>query len=212
MSWVENKRFISFEGIDFSGKSTQIDLLKKYLESRHQKVYFIREPGGTRISEKIRKILLDHRNATMEPRTEILLYSAARAQLVSETIIPLLKQGYFVIADRYVDSTTAYQGYGREMDLTMVDHINQAATLGLLPGITFYLELHPEIARQRMQASGRSADRLEKAGIDFFVRVFKGYKIIAETNTQRFCIINAEQSIDVIHHIIRQEVTKRLDL
>jgi dTMP kinase len=212
MQLVENKRFISFEGIDFSGKSTQIDLLKKYLESRHQQVYFIREPGGTRISEKIREILLDHRNETMEARTEILLYSAARAQLVSETIIPLLQQGHFVIADRFVDSTTAYQGYGREMDLAIVDNINQAATLGLLPGITFYLELPPELALQRMQESGRSADRLEKAGIDFFVRVFNGYKIIAETNPQRFCIIKAEQSVEVIHHIIKQEVSKRLGL
>jgi len=212
MQLVENKRFISFEGIDFSGKSTQIDLLKNYLESRHQRVYFIREPGGTRISEKIREILLDHRNETMEARTEILLYSAARAQLVSETIIPLLKQGHFVIADRFVDSTTAYQGYGREMDLAMVDNINQAATLNLLPGITFYLELRPQLARQRLQESGRSADRLEKAGIDFFIRVFNGYKIIAETNPQRFCIINAEQSVEIIHNIIKQEVSKRLGL
>jgi dTMP kinase len=210
MKNIDTSRFISFEGIDYSGKSTQIELLKTYLENKDFKVFFMREPGGTEISEAIRKILLDNKNHNLNSWTEIFLYSAARVQLVYEKIIPLLEDGHFVIADRFVDSTTAYQGYGRNIDLEIVRKINYAATFGLLPGITFYLELTPEESMNRSKLSGRTADRLETAGIEFFRRVFNGYKQIAETNRDRFCIINAAKPINVIHQMIIKEINTRM--
>ena len=144
-----NKNFISFEGIDFSGKSTQIDLLKTFLENNGEKVYILREPGGTEISEGIRSILLNKKNIKMNGRAEMLLFSAARVQLTIEKIIPLLKEGNYVIADRFVDSTTAYQGYGRELELEVVENVSQFATLGILPKITFYLKIDPKDAFKR---------------------------------------------------------------
>ncbi len=205
---METKRFISFEGLDYSGKSTQIKLLTEYLENKGQRVYAMREPGGTTISEKIREILLDKNNMKMTDRCEIFLYSAARVQLVQERIIPLLKEGYFIIADRYVDSTTAYQGYGRGLDLKMVHAINQAATFGLLPTTTFYLRLLPEQVYLRSPKSGRTLDRLEAAGLEFYRRVFQGYEKIAEHNPRRFVIIDANQSIEQIHRTIVEVVKK----
>ena len=212
MNLIDISHFISFEGIDFSGKSTQISLLKNFLEENQYTVYFLREPGDTEISEKIRQILLDKKNHRMNEWAEIFLYSAARVQLVSERIIPLLEEGQIVIADRYVDSTTAYQGYGRQLDLEIVNTINRAATFGLLPGITFYLELTPEESFKRMDQSERSADRLETAGIEFFTRVFNGYKQMAQSNPQRFCVIDAKQSIESIHKQIVKEVSKKIGL
>ena len=196
---INRKHFISFEGIDYSGKTTQINLLQAYLQKEGYQVYVLREPGGTVISEKIRSILLDRKHNDMNERAEIFLYSAARVQLVSEKIIPLLKEGYFIIADRYVDSTTAYQGYGRGLDLDMVKQINRAATFGLLPSITFYLEITPQQAQQRRLNKGESADRLEGAGIDFYQRVFNGYRRLAEEEKERFHIIDAMQSVNAIH-------------
>jgi dTMP kinase len=205
---MNNKRFISFEGLDYSGKSTQIKLLTDYLEGQGQRVYAMREPGGTAISEKIREILLDKNNMNMTDRCEIFLYSAARVQLVQERIIPLLDKGYFVIADRYVDSTTAYQGYGRQLDLNMVQSINQAATFGLLPGKTFYLRLLPEQVYLRSPQSGRDLDRLEAAGLEFYRRVFQGYEKIVENNPQRFVVIDANLSIEQIHQRIVEVIKK----
>ena len=207
---MDNKRFISFEGLDYSGKSTQIKLLKDYLEKQGHRVYAMREPGGTAISEKIRAILLDKENANMSERCEIFLYSAARVQLVQERIIPLLKEGYFVIADRFVDSTTAYQGYGRQLDLNMVQAINQAATFGLLPHKTFYLRLLPEQVYLRSPHSGRALDRLEAAGLEFYRRVFQGYEKIVENNPQRFVVIDANLSIEQIHRTIVEVVKKTI--
>ncbi|MCD6375401.1 MAG: dTMP kinase [Caldisericaceae bacterium] len=206
---MDNKRFISFEGLDYSGKSTQIRLLEKYLQERGHRVFPIREPGGTVISERIRDILLDKKHMNMTERCEIFLYSAARVQLVQEKIIPLLKEGYFILADRYVDSTTAYQGYGRGLDLQMVEQINQAATFGLLPGTTFYLRLQPEEIADRIPQSGRELDRLEAAGQDFYQRVFQGYEILAEKNKKRFYVIDANLSVEQIHQIIVKILIKR---
>ncbi|MGD9899174.1 MAG: dTMP kinase, partial [Calditrichaceae bacterium] len=165
---LDTTRFISFEGIDFSGKTTQIELLHNYLNTKGFQVYILREPGGTVISEKIRDLLLDIKHDNMDSRAEMFLYSAARVQLLTEKIIPLLKKGYFVLADRYVDSTTAYQGYGREIDPGIIKNINRAATFDILPGITFYLEIDPAMASKRRINSGRSEDRLESAGIEFY--------------------------------------------
>lgn len=207
---MNNKRFISFEGLDYSGKSTQITLLRDFLEKNGYQVYTMREPGGTSISEKIREILLDKKNSNMTERCEIFLYSAARVQLVQERILPLLNEGYFVVADRFVDSTTAYQGYGRQLDLQMVQSINQAATFGLLPSVTFYLRLLPEQMSERVPNSGRSPDRLETAGMEFYRRVFQGYEKLAENNPQRFVVIDATQSIEHIHQQIVEIVKKKI--
>ncbi len=204
MTSTSNKRFISFEGIDYSGKSTQINLLQAYLEEKGAQVYVLREPGGTSISEKIRAILLDKKNNEMDNMAEIFLYSAARVQLTNEKIKPLLNKGYFVLADRFVDSTTAYQGYGRGIDLNIVRSINAAATTGLMPGITIYLEVDPKLAVKRRVKSGRAEDRLEKAGIDFYYRVFEGYKEIAQNEPDRVKVIDAMQNIEKIHNQIKK--------
>jgi len=202
MEQINNNRFISFEGIDYSGKTTQINLLKTHLESKGHEVYVLREPGGTAISERIRDLLLDKQHFEMSDRAEILLYSAARVQLVTEKIIPLLKKNNYVIADRYVDSTTAYQGYGRGIDPEIVEMINRAATFDLLPAVTFYLKITPEAAHMRHEGSQRQKDRLEEAGIEFFRRVFNGYDEIAEKEPQRFITIDALLAVDDIHHQI----------
>ncbi len=207
---MNTQRFISFEGLDYSGKSTQISLLRTFLEGKGFKVYTLREPGGTQISEKIRDILLDKAHMNMSDRCEIFLYSAARVQLVEEKIIPLLKEGYFILADRYVDSTTAYQGYGRGVDLKIVQNINQAATHGILPQTTFYLRLLPEQISQRTVNSGREPDRLETAGQAFYQRVFQGYEKLAENNEKRFVVIDATLSVEQIHRRIVEVVKKRI--
>lgn len=202
MEQVSNKRFFSFEGIDFSGKSTQIELLSTFLEERGDRVYVLREPGGTDISEKIRTLLLDKKNGNMSDFCEIFLYSAARTQLVSEKIIPLLKQGVYVIADRYVDSTTAYQGWGRGIDAKIVEQINAAAVRGLMPRLTFLLEIDPEASYRRRRDSGRMMDRLEESGKDFFKRVAAGYSAISSQNPQRFRTLDASAS--------REEIQRRI--
>ncbi len=202
MEQVSNKKFFSFEGIDFSGKSTQIGLLRTFLEKRGERVYVLREPGGTEISEKIRTLLLDKKNGNMSDFCEIFLYSAARTQLVSEKIIPLLKQGVYVIADRYVDSTTAYQGWGRRIDAEIVEQINAAAVQGIMPRLTFLLEIDPEVSYQRRGESGRSTDRLEEAGKNFFKRVADGYSAISKQNPQRFRVLDARASVEEIHRRI----------
>lgn len=209
MDKINNRRFISFEGIDYSGKSTQINLLKDFLKKKGFEIYVLREPGGTSISEKIRALLLDKKNRNMNERSEIFLYSAARAQLVQEKIIPLLKAGYYVIADRYVDSTTAYQGYGRGIDPRLVRLINDAATFGLMPSLTFLLDIKPQAAAQRRQKSRNSADRLEAAGIDFFERVYRGYHQIAAMEKERYVVLDASGAVWETQKKIMQIIVKQ---
>lgn len=199
-----NKRFISFEGIDFSGKSTQVKLVQDYLKKHGHRVYVLREPGGTKISEKIRALLLDKTHNHMSDICEIFLYSAARTQLVTEKIIPLLKQGSFVIADRYVDSTTAYQGYGRNIDAEMVHQINQAAIRGLMPSLTFFIDIPAPVSYQRRSASGRETDRLEEAGKSFFERVYQGYHKLASQNKDRIQVLDGQLDKKEIHQLIIQ--------
>jgi len=209
MDKVNNKRFISFEGIDFSGKTTQIDLLKNFLKEQNYKVYVLREPGGTSISEMIRKVLLDINNSQMSSRCEMLLYSAARTQLVYEKIIPLLKEGYYVIADRYVDSTTVYQGYGRGLDPEIVSVINETATFGLMPAKTFLLDIKPETAEERRLSNKIDADRLESSGKEFFERVYEGYHKTAVKYTERFKVIDAETTVEEIHRQIKKVIVSK---
>lgn len=212
MNTPDNKKFISFEGIDFSGKTTQIDLLKTWLEEKNEKVVIFREPGGTAISEQIRNILLDKSHPEMTDICEIFLYSAARNQLIKEKIIPELGAGNFVIADRYVDSTTAYQGFGREIPKELINHINMAATGGLMPGMTFILDLAPEQIVSRKKSRKRDDDRLETAGLDFFKRVYKGYHKIAELEPERVKLIDAARPVETIFNDIREFIGVKLNL
>jgi dTMP kinase len=191
---------ITFEGIDGCGKTTQINNLKNYLQERDLNVTIFREPGGTSLSEKIRDLLLFETDE-MDFRTELLLFSAARSQLVVEKVIPLLKKGELVILDRYYDSTVAYQGYGR--NFTHIDHIhflNNLATHQTVPDITFYLRITPEIASQRTQHSQK--DRMEKAGKDFFERVKDGYDTLAKNN-ERFVTIDSARDPQAVFQDIK---------
>ncbi|MEJ2633952.1 MAG: dTMP kinase [Calditrichia bacterium] len=203
-----HKNFISFEGIDFSGKSTQIQLLLEKLNQYGIAPILLREPGGTVISEKIRDILLSPVHREMTEKTEILLYSAARAQLVHQEMIPLLKQGKYIIADRFYDSTTAYQGYGRGLDLEVVRTLNRFATSGLTPYRTFYIDILPEEAAKRKSSRGGEQDRLESGGLDFFERIREGFLNLCNKEPQRFIRIDGNRNRMEIAEIIWQEIMK----
>ena len=208
---VDNSKFISFEGIDFSGKTTQIELLTTQLEQMGEHVLIMREPGGTKISEQIRDILLDKSNGEMTDLCEVFLYSAARNQLINEKIIQELEAGNFVIADRYVDSTTAYQGFGRRIPMDLIRDINRAATGELLPGLTFFLDIDPEQIFERRNQRDMEIDRLESAGKDFYERVHKGYHKIAELDPIRVKLIDATKSIDQIKTNIWEFVAQKMN-
>ncbi len=198
--------FITFEGIDFCGKSTQVELLKKYLLEKNKEVEIIREPGGTDISEIIRPILLDKKHNKMFMETEIFLFSAARAQLVREKIRPYLDQNYFVISDRFHDSTTAYQGYGRGISLELVKHINSLAIGDTIPDITFFIDIPVEEAEKRKKLKNSvHLDRIETSNSDFFNRVRNGYISISEKE-KRFIRINGSKTIKEIHLEIVKEI------
>lgn len=198
--------FITFEGIDFCGKTTQVKLLKNFLESQNKIVKIIREPGGTEISEKIREILLNKDYLNMCYQSEVFLFSASRAQLVREKIIPFLLNDYYVISDRFHDSTIAYQGYGRGIPLEIIEHINQLAIGDTIPDITFFLDIPIEIADERKrQNSLLELDRMEISQSEFFQKVRDGYFNIAEKE-KRFRVIDGTLSIDLIHKKIIEEI------
>lgn len=198
---------ISFEGIDGCGKSTQIELLKEYLSNQNLVFSIFREPGGTVISEKIRALLL-HDSNEMNAVTELLLFSAARSQLITEKVIPHLKKGEIVILDRYFDSTTAYQGYGRQSAaLNSIKNLNRLASHQAVPDLTFYLKIDPAEAAKRTDKLDK--DRMERAGSEFFSRVSSGYDTLAESEP-RFFTIDATLKRDVIHKKIVKEIRKFL--
>ncbi|HKI77174.1 MAG TPA: dTMP kinase [Ignavibacteriaceae bacterium] len=199
--------FITFEGIDFCGKSTQVELLKKHLVKQKKKVEIIREPGGTDISEIVRNVLLDKRHYHMYMQTEIFLFSASRAQLVREKINPFLEKGFYVISDRFHDSTTAYQGYGRGIDLETVKNINNLAINNTVPTLTFFIDISVELANERKARKlNIELDRMELSDSDFFSKVRNGYLKIAEKE-KRFRIIDGKKTIDEIHKKIVKEIT-----
>jgi dTMP kinase len=200
--------FITFEGIDFCGKSTQIDLLKSYLLKNKKKVQVIREPGGTEISEKIRTMLLDKQNSKMLMETEFLLFSASRAQLVREKIRPYLDDGFYVISDRFHDSSTAYQGYGRGISIDVILSIHKLVIGNTIPDITFFIDIPVEIAEQRRREKlNEHLDRIENSNKDFYARVRNGYLELTE-NENRFRILNGIDSIENIHEHIINEIGK----
>jgi dTMP kinase len=194
--------FITFEGIDLCGKSTQVRMLAEHLKDRRIEVVLSREPGGPPISEKIRQILLSREHASMRPLTELLLYEAGRAQHTEELIRPSLEAGRCVILDRYGDASTAYQGWGRQLGADMVKHLNELATGGLRPDITILLDLPPEEAARRAPEKDWQADRLEVEAIEFHRRVREGYRRLAAEEPDRIKLIDGRGSVDEIHEQI----------
>jgi len=205
-------KLITFEGIDGSGKSTQIQLLEAEFEKLDISYKTFREPGGTKLSEKIRAILLDKENIELYSNAESLLFAAARAQLTAEQIKPALTKGEFVICDRFTDSTIAYQGYGRGLNINKLELMNTIATDGLIPDVTFIMDIDPQKATERLKTV--NPDRMEAAGIDFFKKIRQGYCQIREQNQSRCIVIDGEKpQKDIskeIHHIIMKRFKKEL--
>jgi dTMP kinase len=199
--------FISFEGIDGCGKSTQVKMLMNRFEKESITALLVREPGGTQISEEIRDVLLKNRNDKMAERTEVLLMTASRAQLTKDIIIPNLESGTVVVADRFKDSTLAYQGGGRGLDLNYLVKLNDFATYELDPDITFFIDVTADEGNRRRN-SGIS-DRIEKAGIDFQQIVREQYIKLAHMYDQRFITIDGTLSPENIHKTIWTTIQDR---
>lgn len=197
--------FITFEGMDGAGKTTQIKLLCEHLKNQCHDFIVTREPGGTEVCEKIREIILDKKNFGMNAMCEALLYAASRAEHVDKVIKKALEQKKVVICDRYVHSSIAYQGFGRELGADVVSAINDGAVDGIYPDISFFLMLDPENVHTRLSQSGKDHDRLENEAVDFFERVHKGYIEIAK-NDEKVVLINAKYTIRKIAQTIAAAV------
>jgi dTMP kinase len=203
--------FITFEGPDGSGKTTQLRGLADFLCQHNYQVLTTREPGGTAISEQIRSILFDLKNTQMVPRTEILLFLASRAQLVEQVIRPYLAGGGIVLCDRYADSTLAYQGYGHQVNLDQLKVLIDFATGGLKPDLTFLLDLEVEEGLRRREQGG-DWNRLDAYAQAFHQRVRQGFLELARQEPQRWVIVDAGQPVDRVQQAIRQEVARRLEI
>jgi dTMP kinase len=195
--------FITFEGPDGSGKTLQMKPTAEFLRKQGYIVCLAREPGGTNIGDQVRDILMRMENTSMLPRTETLLFCAARAQLVEEIIQPHLKMGEVVLLDRYADSTLAYQGYGHENDIDLIKKVLYFATGGLKPDLTFLFDLDPEIGLRRRQKGGGEWNRMDAYQLKYHRRVRQGYLAMAREDSRRFHIIDANQSPDVVQSSIK---------
>lgn len=193
--------FISVEGLDGSGKTTQLTGIIKYFEDKGIEPLLVREPGGTAIGEKVRHILLDAKNTEMDSVAEMLLFAASRAQNVAQNILPALEEGRVVICDRFIDSSVAYQGYGRELDVEEVFNVNLTAVRHRLPDLTFFLDKNPEDSLKRRKEA-TTADRLESEKMEFHIRVYKGYMELCRKYPERIIKLDAEESIGVINEKI----------
>ena len=202
--------FITFEGVEGSGKTTQAKILARWLKAQGRKVLLTREPGGPYISEKIRKILLDARHHEMHPLTELLLLEASRSQHMHQVIAPALKAGAIVICDRFADSSTAYQGYGRRMDLDMVRRLNDIATAGCRPALTMVIDVPVDVGFSRAAKRKRSFDRMESQQQAFHQRVRKGFQALAQGEPARVKLLDGRFPPDVIQAAVRQLVLSRL--
>lgn len=205
--------FITFEGPEGSGKTTQIQRLAAWLREQGQTVLATREPGGTAIGDRVRAILLDSDHREMQPQTEILLFSAARAQIVGQIIRPHLARGGVVLCDRFADSTLAYQGYGRQLDLATLRLITEFATGGLQPDLTFCLDLPVDVGLQRKAAgAGEEWNRMEQETLAFHGRVRRGYLTLAQAEPARWRVLDATQPVQALQAAMRAEVAARLGL
>lgn len=198
-------RFIVFEGIDGAGKTTQFNLLKEYLQQQGVKVFAAREPGGTPVGEELRKILLNPQYGDLHYRTEALLYAAARAQLVYSKIIPALNEGKVVLCDRFVDSTIAYQGYGRGLSERFLEQINDLATGGLKPDLVLVFDLTVEQSLKRVNKR-KNNDRLESEAQTFYRQVRKGYLEICRKYPENHLLLDASLTISELHQLVKEAV------
>lgn len=207
--------FITFEGPDGSGKTTQLQCLAEHLQRQGHLVLCTREPGGTAIGEQIRHILHDVNGTDMAPLAEILLYSASRAQLVAQVIKPALVTGGIVLCDRYADSTYAYQGYGRGLDLDALKLITNFATQNVRPDLTIYLDLPVEVGLRRKQQANTAGqgewNRMDQLTLDFHKRVRQGYLTMAQAEPSRWLVIDAGQSVSQIHQAVCRAVIKLVE-
>lgn len=201
--------FITFEGIDLSGKSTQAKLLFDFLKKNKKKALLLREPGGTMVSEEIRNLLLHKSDLQMNSLTEFMLFSAARCQLTEEVIKPNLKKGITVICDRYFDSSTAYQGYGGKLDRDVIKKINVIASGDLKPDLTFLIDISYSESLKR-KGKNHKPDRIEKKKSAYFNKVVAGYRDIAKKNRKRVKLIDGTKSIEHIHSQIVEIYNKRI--
>ena len=200
---------ITFEGIDGCGKSTQADLLHKRLVSSGHNAHLLREPGGTAIGESIRSILLDNSFSDMSTLTELFLYLAARSQITSSIIVPALNRGEYVVMDRYIDSTTAYQGYARGLCIDEMIQLNMIATGGIVPDITFFIDCDPDTAIRRITSQ---PDRLESEGTNFMRKVREGFLKLQEYDKQRIIICDGNREIDDIEKDILIHLKEKIDI
>jgi dTMP kinase len=202
--------FITIEGPDGSGKTTQVTPLSEFLTQLGYSVIITREPGGTAIGDQIRQVLSDLKNTGMHPRSETLLFLAARAQLVEQVIKPHLAEGFIVLCDRYADSTMAYQGYGHQNDLVQISSLINFATGGLKPDLTVLLDIDAETGLKR-KAEGDEWNRLDAYSLEFHQRVRHGYAELARAEPERWVVVDGNQPADSVQEIIRQLVQSRLN-
>lgn len=206
--------FITIEGGEGSGKTTHSLLLKEYLEDKGYKVLLTREPGGTVLAESIRKILLDPKS-NLSPLTELLLFEASRVQHIEEIVMPALRSGKIVICDRFTDATVAYQGYGRNLNLALINKLNKAASLGIEPVITLYMDIKPDLGLTKAkeldkESYGKSGDRIERESVEFHNNVRKGYLAQAKKYPARIKVIRTQKEIEQTQLLIRKAVDKAL--
>ena len=201
--------FISFEGIEGSGKSTQIELIEELIRAKGYQVKKLREPGTTELGEKIRNIFLEKTSETVDPITEAFLLYASRKHLDQNFLRQNLSDGAIVIADRYADATLAYQSYGKGLDHNFVKLIHDSSQL-LSPDLTFYMDISAELSRERI--SNREMDRMESESIDFFKKVREGYLQIAHDNPERVVVLDANKTIDELHESIKKIISNKLNV
>jgi len=203
--------FISFEGIDGSGKTTQIKLLESYLKSQNLPVVLAREPGGTEVGESIRQILLQSKTTHLKPMSELLLYYASRQENLHQKLLPALKNGSWVLCDRFADASMAYQGYGRGIDLGLIENLNRAVIADHWPKLTVLIDIDPALsldrARARNQSNTVDEGRFERESGEFFTRVRRGYLEIAQKHPDRIRVVSGDQPIETLH----QEIIGLLD-
>ena len=202
--------FITLEGPEGSGKTSQLPPLAEFLRQQGQAVFTTREPGGTEIGEQVRSVLTNLKNTGMDPRTEILLFCAARAQLVEEVIRPRLRQGEIVLSDRYADATLAYQGYGHGYDRAMLRQLLNFATGGLWPDLTLLLDIPSEAGLKRKRSAGGEWNRLDAYELAFHKRVRSGYLELARLEPGRWSVIDATLPAEMVQLALRQAILARL--
>ncbi len=205
---MKNK-FITFEGIDGSGKSLQIEMLANYLNESGEKILVVREPGTTVIGEHVRNILMDKKNNAMSYKTEALLFMAARAQLMQEKIIPAFENNYTVICDRFIDSSVVYQGIGRGLGEKFIKELNKFVTENIEPDITFFLDISPQNAWLR-KIGTQTSDRFESENINFHQKIYLGYKKLIAENPSRIICIDANVSPEEIHTQIVNAIKEKI--